>query len=343
MKGLSNKLLKKFLTGKCSEQELDEINAFINASEENAEQLFSIEELYHLGKHHISITDQQIDEAEKKLFRRIRQEEAQSKSKLFVTKWKRYAAVITMILLVGGGLGYCLYSALPDRHMIVETASCGNVKKVILPDGTKVWLNNGTILKYPYRLAGKERRVHIEGEAYFEVTKNAKRPFIVESDAMQIKVLGTAFNFSNKKSCRIAKTSLIEGEIEVRGNNNEGMIILNPGQRAELNKSIGRFTVKEVNTRMDGIWRDNLIPFNRADLYTIIQTLERLYNVKIILSPDVSSDITYSGILKKQNSIEAVLHSLKNAIPIDYKLEGNNIYISPESRSNEFGDIELEK
>ena len=220
----------------------------------------------------------------------------------------------------------------PEHQMLVAVANEGIVKEVVLPDGTKVWLNNAAMLKYPREFSEKERNVYLDGEAYFEVTKNRHKPFTVESDAMRVRVLGTTFNFKCDKRCRIAEATLIEGEIEVKGNKDEGQIVLAPGQRAELNRNSGRLTVKQVDAKLDAVWRDNLIPFNKANIFTITKALERFYDVKIILSPDIRSDKTYSGVLKKKSTIESVLKSLQNSIPIEYKIVGNNIFISSDKK-----------
>ena len=219
-----------------------------------------------------------------------------------------------------------------DSTLWVVSAGEGIVKEVVLPDGTKVWLNNLATLKYPREFSENERNVHLEGEAYFEVTKNRHKPFTVQSDAMCVRVLGTTFNFKCDKRCRIAEATLIEGEIEVKGNKDEGQIVLAPGQRAELNRNSGRLTVKQVDAKLDAVWRDNLIPFNKANIFTITKALERFYDVKIILSPDIRSDKTYSGVLKKKSTIESVLKSLQNSIPIEYKIVGNNIFISSDKK-----------
>ena len=113
--------------------------------------------------------------------------------------------------------------------------------------------------EYPRQFSEKERNVYLNGEAYFEVTKNRKRPFIVQSEMMKIKVLGTIFNLKCSPTCRISEATLIEGEIEVKGNNEEGMIILSPGQKAELNKVTKRMQVKEVDAKLDAVWHNNLI------------------------------------------------------------------------------------
>lgn len=330
MNNLSEEIINKYLTGQCSEEELVEVNTWMKESEENARQLFRMKEIYHLGKFDQYANEQRILRAEKQLYKKLDEEKSKQKIALNMQRWMKYAAMIAVILVIGGGAGYWLYQNGNNQQMMVAVANEGIVKEVILPDGTKVWLNNSATLKYPREFSEKERNVYLDGEAYFEVTKNRHKPFTVQSDAMRVRVLGTTFNFKSDKNCRIAEATLIEGEIEVKGNKEEGQIILAPGQRAELNKNNGRLTVKQVNAKLDAVWHDNLIPFQQADIFTISKALERFYDVKIILSPDIQADKTYSGVLKRKSNIESVLKSLQNSIPIDYKIVGNNIFISPQ-------------
>lgn len=330
MSNLSEEIINRYLTGQCSEEELIEVNAWMKESEENARQLFRMEEIYHLGKFDQYANEQRILRAEKQLYKKLNEEKSKQRITLNMQRWMKYAAMIAVILVIGGGAGYWLYQNGNNQQMMVAVANEGIVKEIILPDGTKVWLNNSATLKYPREFSEKERNVYLDGEAYFEVTKNRYKPFTVQSDAMRVRVLGTTFNFKSDKNCRIAEATLIEGEIEVKGNKEEGQIILAPGQRAELNKNNGRLTVKQVNAKLDAVWHDNLIPFQQADIFTISKALERFYDVKIILSPDIQADKTYSGVLKRKSNIESVLKSLQNSIPIDYKIVGNNIFISPQ-------------
>ncbi|WP_281513021.1 FecR domain-containing protein [Bacteroides acidifaciens] len=329
MSNLSEDIINKYLTGQCSEEELVEVNAWMKESEENARQLFRMEEIYHLGKFNQYADRQQMARAEKQLYKKLDEEKRKQNKILRMHRWMKYAAMIAVILVIGGGSGYWLYQNGNNQHMMVAVANEGIVKEIILPDGTKVWLNNSATLKYPREFSEKARNVYLDGEAYFEVTKNRHKPFTVQSDAMRVRVLGTTFNFKCDKNYRIAEATLIEGEIEVKGNKEEGQIILAPGQRAELNKNNGRLTVKQVDAKMDAVWHDNLIPFQKADIFTISKALERFYDIKIILSPDMRADKTYSGVLKKKSTIESVLKSLQNSISIDYKIVGNNIFISP--------------
>ena len=329
MSNLSEDIINKYLTGQCSEEELVEVNAWMKESEENARQLFRMEEIYHLGKFNQYADRKQMARAEKQLYKKLDEEKRKQNKILRMHRWMKYAAMIAVILVIGGGSGYWLYQNGNNQHMMVAVANEGIVKEIILPDGTKVWLNNSATLKYPRGFSEKARNVYLDGEAYFEVTKNRHKPFTVQSDAMRVRVLGTTFNFKCDKNYQIAEVTLIEGEIEVKGNKEEGQIILAPGQRAELNKNNGRLTVKQVDAKMDAVWHDNLIPFQKADIFTISKALERFYDIKIILSPDMRADKTYSGVLKKKSTIESVLKSLQNSISIDYKIVGNNIFISP--------------
>lgn len=329
MSNLSEDIINKYLTGQCSEEEVVEVNAWMKESEENARQLFRMEEIYHLGKFNQYADRKQMARAEKQLYKKLDEEKRKQNKILRMHRWMKYAAMIAVILVIGGGSGYWLYQNGNNQHMMVAVANEGIVKEIILPDGTKVWLNNSATLKYPREFSEKARNVYLDGEAYFEVTKNRHKPFTVQSDAMRVRVLGTTFNFKCDKNYRIAEVTLIEGEIEVKGNKEEGQIILAPGQRAELNKNNGRLTVKQVDAKMDAVWHDNLIPFQKADIFTISKALERFYDIKIILSPDMRADKTYSGVLKKKSTIESVLKSLQNSISIDYKIVGNNIFISP--------------
>ena len=90
--------------------------------------------------------------------------------------------------------------------------------------------------------------------------------------------------------------------------------------------------MKQVDAKLDAVWHNDLIPFEQADIFAITRTLERFYDVKIILSPDIKSDKTYSGVLKKKDNIESVLQSLDNSIPINYKIVGDNIFISSRNK-----------
>ena len=191
-------------------------------------------------------------------------------------------------------------------------APLGAQTRLRLPDGTLVVLNAGSRLVYPQDFGVDNREVELSGEGYFEVMRNPEKPFVVQSEAMQVRVLGTVFNLKSDKAKMSAVATLLKGEVEVKGNHGEGMIILAPGQKAELNGMTRRLVVKQVDTGIEN-WHNNEFVFEKADLYTIARTLENSYGVRIILAPNIDVSKTYSGTLKKKESVGAVLNLIKNA------------------------------
>ena len=139
--------------------------------------------------------------------------------------------------------------------------------------------------------------------------------------------MGTVFNLKSDKAKMSAVATLLKGEVEVKGNHGEGMIILAPGQKAELNGMTRRLVVKQVDTGIEN-WHNNEFVFEKADLYTIARTLENSYGVRVILAPNIDVSKTYSGTLKKKESVGAVLNLIKNAIPLEYKIVGNSVFLS---------------
>ena len=167
----------------------------------------------------------------------------------------------------------------------------------------------------------------MEGEGYFEVKKNSSKPFVVHSESMQVRVLGTIFNLKTDQANRSAIATLVQGEIEVKGNHNEGMIVLTPRQEAELDGVSHRLMVRQIDTGIEH-WHNNSFAFESADIFTIARTLEKYYDVSIVLSSDLNTKSTYSGTLMKSEKGGDVLNSVSNAVPIKYRIEDNRVYLS---------------
>lgn len=326
MKKLNEEILAKFLMGECTEDELREVNSWLGESRENARELFKLEEIYHLGKTGDTSYKKEVGKAEKRLFKRLEQEKIKQHKVRRMYGWMRYAAIFIGFFILGG-IGYVFFQNYDRTEPLLAVTTQDTIKELKLPDGTKVWLNKNTTLKYPRQFLATGRKVYLEGEGYFEVKRNPEKPFIVQSEAMQIKVLGTIFNFRSDKVKMSAVATLLKGEIEVKGNHDEGMIVLAPGQKAELNGVTRRLVVKQVDTGFEN-WHDNQFIFDKADIYTIARTLENSYGVKIILAPDIDVKKTYSGTLKKKENVEAVLNQIKNVIPVEYKVVGGSVFLS---------------
>ena len=311
--------LYHFFAGKASDKQKEAIKRWAESSPDNYETLCREKKIFDAG---ILLVDK------KELF--------QKENAPLLYKLINYTVKIAaVVLLVVVSVTIYKYQELVKKSEVLQTilVPAGQRINIILPDSTFVCLNSNTKFSYPSVFATNNRKVKLDGEAYFEVARNHEKPFMVKSTAMDVRVLGTSFNIKCRPDNSFAETTLIEGEVEVKDKSDKGRITLLPGQKAVLNRVTGRMQVKQVDPKMEIVWHNDLIPFEKSSIFQIAAALERFYGVKIILSPDVDSTNTYSGVLKKKDNIESVLNSLRNSIPFNYKkVDDNNIFISSETK-----------
>ena len=247
MSKLNEDIIIRYLENRCSEEDFVLINEWMKESDENAGELFRMEEIYQLGKFPFE-EENLVVRAERRLGRRLEQENQKKQEVFKLRSVLRYAAAIVGVMVLAAGLAYWFRNK--AEELVVASAAHGQVREMLLPDGTKVWLNQSSVLKYPRAFEGKERHVYLDGEAYFEVARNHEKPFMVKSPAMDVRVLGTSFNIKCRPDNSFAETTLIEGEVEVKDKSDKGRITLLPGQKAVLNKVTGRMQVKQVDPKM---------------------------------------------------------------------------------------------
>ena len=195
----------------------------------------------------------------------------------------------------------------------------------MLPDSTIVWLNKQASIRYPERFLSEKRVVGLSGEALFEVRKDPRRPFIVSSEAISVRVLGTTFNINTDCKGRTEEVSLIEGSLEVTGNHDEGKIIIRPNQKAILDKKTHFLEVKNEYAPLEAIWHNDLIPFKNMCMAEISAILEKLYKVEITLAAGIDIHQTYTGSIQKGDDVDTVLDRLAYAIPFRFERKGNKV------------------
>ena len=236
--------------------------------------------------------------------------------------------------LNNGQLNYSSLTGKPSEtgkpaEILYNTLTTPRARKatVILADGTQVWLNAASSIKYPTVFSGKERRVEIAGEAYFETKKNAEMPFVVRragSDEV-IQVLGTRFNVNAYDDEDAMKTTLLEGSVKViRGRNST---ILSPGQQAILGNrnDDGIQVVDDTNIDEVMAWKNGRFQFSNMDLKTIMRQLTRWYDVDVVFEGKVP-DIRVGGFIHKDVNLSTVMEFLgENGV--HYKIEGKKITI----------------
>lgn len=198
----------------------------------------------------------------------------------------------------------------------------GGQYQVILPDGTKVWLNAASSLKYPTLFKGGQRTVELTGEAYFEVTKNAAMPFYVKANNMQVKVLGTHFNIMAYDNEPAIKTTLLEGSVQLSSElvNNT----LKPGQQGMLKN--GRITVSDVDAGHAIAWKNGYFEFNRSGIHEIMNQLARWYDIEIAYEGNIPDD-EFVGRIERNAKLSQVLKILRLS-KIHFTLENKKLTVT---------------
>jgi hypothetical protein len=189
----------------------------------------------------------------------------------------------------------------------------GRQWQLVLPDGTKVWLNAASSIHYPLVFSGKERRVEITGEAYFEVVHNAAQPFIVKAGNQIIEDIGTAFNVNAYEDEPSARTTLTEGAVKVNNT------LLKPGQ--QYNNGL----VHKVNTEEVMAWKNGYFEFNHSDIRTIMKQLARWYDLEIVYDDEIDGKL-YSGKIGRNLQLNDLLDGLSFS-DIHYHIEGHKMII----------------
>nr|WP_299388057.1 FecR family protein [Allomuricauda sp.] len=206
----------------------------------------------------------------------------------------------------------------------------GQTFHITLSDGTKVWLNAGTSLRFPQRLnaSTQNRVVYLDGEAFFDVAKDKDRPFIVNAENLDIEVLGTQFNVSAYKSDGEIATTLVEGSVSVHENSNpDTKMYLSPSYQASFIKESGAMTKNKVDTDLYTGWMQNKLIIDNLTFQQILDKLERSHNVSIVNHASHLNNEIFKGEFVNE-SIEGILATIASSTPFNYTIENNVITIS---------------
>jgi ferric-dicitrate binding protein FerR (iron transport regulator) len=211
-----------------------------------------------------------------------------------------------------------------EEHVMMQTVTTrqGMVTKFSLSDGTEVWLNSGSELKFPGRFAGKMREVELNGEAFFKVTKNEKQSFRVKAKEINIDVLGTSFNVVSYDDEKQTEVTLIEGEVSLSAADGKtkrefGKIL--PGQRAVYYENSQEVSTEKVAVEKYIAWRDGNLIFRNDPMEDVVRRLSRWFNVEIIFDDQEIKSYIYTATFRNEN-LDQVLNLLQLSAPIEYHI-----------------------
>nr|WKN36070.1 FecR domain-containing protein [Tunicatimonas sp. TK19036] len=316
-------LLDKYMKGESTAEESDLLFRFYDSFQEDASmgQMDAFDAYLKQEQIHRRIR-QHVAETDRKEYQVKRQKTARFYSML------KIAAVIVLLLSVGLG-SYIAYENTPEPEIawIEKTTRKGQKATITLMDGSKVYLNVDSKLSFPEQFSPDKREVILEGEAFFEVAKNAKRPFTIKSGDLTTTVLGTSFNIKAFEEEPVSVT-VATGKVKVQAMGQDSIaqeVFLLPDQQALYD---GHLSQKDVDIKPFISWREKVLHFDETSLEEVVAVLERWFNVSIVIENDQLRDCEISAQYIDENLLN-VMKSLEHVLGVEYRIEGENkVFIS---------------
>lgn len=301
---------------------------WINANKENKEEYIRYKNLWAIMQHGNDISEPKIQEA----LSRIREKSNRKNKSFWLFNFTKYAALVAILLLCGYFIGTRDFkSEITMNEIFVPN---GNRSSVVLPDGSKVWISNGTKLIYPEEFEGKNRIVQLEGEGFFDITHDKEHPFIVKIGQNRIKVLGTKFAVVAYPNDKLIKTELISGQvqfdvIEKNETNKFHSYLMEPSQSLTFDKYSGKLSQSKITDSFYKYWINGVYEFKDETFEELAKKIERIYNVKVNFEEENLKKRLFSGTIRINDNIYTLMDVFKRASgePFTYRREGNNIYI----------------
>lgn len=218
-------------------------------------------------------------------------------------------------------------TAAEEVYNKIETPRGGEYS-LVLSDGTVVYLNAMSELRFPVNFVGEKREVELSGEAYFEVQKDASRPFVVRTGGLQIKVLGTEFNVCAYRGKKSIKTTLVQGSVELSVLGEGQPVVLRPNQQAKFSKKGGNIEVKEVDVSSYIAWKNGMFDIRDWELEDIMDYLMRWYDINVFYQHESLKKMRFGCYINRYSDIRPVLELLEKTGKIRTELKGNTVVFS---------------
>ena len=318
-----DEIILKYLSGVLSDNELHELRRWIEASEDHKTYFSQMREVWFssTGANEQNVYDSK--EAFDLFWEHRTHTTKRSVRTIGFRQILKYAVAVLLLVLIVSGAYYAGNEKVKGQFadMAIE-APIGSKTKLVLPDGTSVWLNAGSKITYSQGFGVDNRNIHLTGEGYFEATHNDKLPLSVTTNEIRVDVLGTKFNYRNYPEDQEAWVSLIEGKVRISSlmDENESYNLL-PNQKAIYNKETKNINISKVIASHTAEWINGYLFFDEELLPDITKELERSYGVKIIISdPDLNNYRFYGDFEQAKLTIEEVMNMLCSTNKLKYEV-----------------------
>jgi transmembrane sensor len=234
----------------------------------------------------------------------------------------------TLVVKSGAAISYVGKDGQKENQVHYNTVETprGRQYQLVLQDGTKVWLNAASSIKFPVAFVGNVRNVEITGEAYFEVAKNREKPFHVLCNGSRIEVLGTHFNVNAYTDEETMNTTLLEGSVRVVKGSSEKTI--KPGEQAQISSDGNLRTALNVNVDEVVAWKNNAFLFDNTDVKKLMRQLSRWYNVDVVFKGVTEEPLSFNGSISRTSNLSIVLKMLESTGDVKFTIEGNKLIVA---------------
>lgn len=315
-----DKLIMQDFLGQISPENKSVLEQWLGLQAENRRYYAEQKRLLNL----LAIRDKMQKIDEDSAYRKISSKLFKKRNTNFWISLQRVAAILFLPVVLFSGLYIYLQNKVPEQeenqfsevYNTVETP-LGMRSSLILPDGTKVWLNAGSKLRYPVLFSKGIRDVQLSGEAFFEVKKNKQWPFRVSAGNMNIMVSGTSFDCNAYPENKLIQTVLVEGKVTIMNSSATETSEMIPGELAIYGKESQQITKKKTDLEKYIAWKSGKLMFREDNMSTVVEKLQRWYNVKIAIEDREISDYVYTATFVDE-SLDQVLKMLSLSAPIRY-------------------------
>ncbi|MEL7585760.1 MAG: FecR domain-containing protein [Prolixibacteraceae bacterium] len=259
---------------------------------------------------------------ERRAFGKVSRKLFEKKSYGFIQLLQRVAAVLFIPLLIAFTIYFVVQERKTERYSSVyQEAVCpaGMRSSLVLPDGTRVWLNSGSSIRYPLH-PGKERSVDVTGEVFLDIKKDPEHPFILNAGAIEIEVTGTSFNCLAYPGDDEINTVLVEGSVKIRDRDKNEPIRMEPGEMVSFSKASGKMVRTKTDPEKHIAWKSGKLVFRDDPMDVVIEKLERWYNIDIRIVDREILDYAYTATFENE-TLEQVLRFLELSAPISYFID----------------------
>ena len=236
----------------------------------------------------------------------------------------KYAAVIIPLLVLGSGIYYTIDRINNKLNYITYNAPSGVRTKINLSDGSTIWLQPNSQLKYPKKFKNDKREIYFFGQGYFQIAKNVEKPFVVNTGEMNITVLGTEFYVKARPLDKIIETGLISGKVKLSAKNTSK--ILEPNDIVSYSKTNRSFSDFKDVSNNSYRWEDGNLIFDNSALKTVLRDISDWYNLDLKISPELNLNTNITLTIREE-SVYEIMEILKMVVPIDYKIKDNKVEI----------------